>query len=37
MNICDAMKFRVTHVFREDNSCANRLVNLGVKNMIEFV
>jgi len=29
--------FRVTHVFREGNSCVDRLTNLGVENSVEFV
>ena len=29
------MKFRVTHIFNDNNSCVNRLINLS-RNEIEF-
>lgn len=37
VHICATKDFRATHVFMEHNNYDNRLVNLGVKNRIEFV
>jgi len=31
------MNFKVTYVFRNGNSCADGMTNLGVENMFEFV
>jgi len=28
LNYCGKIKFRVTHIFREENACADKLVNL---------
>ena len=29
LNFCRTIRFRVTHIFREGNACANKLANLG--------
>jgi len=29
LNYCGTIKFRVTHIFREGNACADKLANLG--------
>ena len=29
LNYCEKIKFRVTHIFREGNACADKLANLG--------
>ena len=31
------MNFLMTHVSRDRNSCADRLTNLAVENMVDFV
>jgi len=37
MQIYAIIDFRGTYVFRKNNSCAYRLTNLIVENIIEFV
>ena len=29
LNYCGKIKFRVSHIFREGNACADKLTNLG--------
>ena len=29
LNFCGTIRFRVTHIFREGNACADKLANLG--------
>jgi len=31
MQICVSIDFKVTHVFRKDNSCVDKLTNLSIK------
>ena len=29
LNFCGTIRFRITHIFREGNACADKLTNLG--------
>jgi len=31
------MNFRMTHIFKKSNSCVDKLINLSMKNKVEFV
>jgi len=35
-NYCGIIRFRVSHVFREGNACADKLTNLGFINREQF-
>jgi len=37
MQICVIIDFTMIHIFREDNSCVDRLPNLSMENKIKFI
>jgi len=36
IKICKEIKFKVFHIFRERNHCADKLVSLGLENKLDF-
>jgi len=36
MQLCVRMDFKVSHIFREENNCADKLANLSVDNKLDF-
>ncbi|WVZ19886.1 hypothetical protein V8G54_007208 [Vigna mungo] len=36
VHICNDIEFKISHIFREGNHCADKLTNLGLDNMKNF-